>query len=339
MVQKTLAVDLMSGETGPIEALNGCLKFAQEFKDWNVIIIASKKIINEHKKHFPRNINFKTSTEEIKMNESNPFAYRQKPKSSLSIGLSLINGDQAQAIGLISSANTKIYVSAAFLTTKTIVPGIKPALLTFAPTKNDEFKSVLDSGAIVNREPEDMVQLAQMAKIFHQLYWKINNPSIGLLSNGIEEFKGDKLTRLTHKMLLKTKNINYYGLVEPTTLFENDYHILIGDGFATNILGKAAIAGSHFAAYNLKKVLNKNLFRKVCAFLLKKAFKDLKNNIISNERLGGSFFMGLDKIVFKTPGKTYAKGYYQSLKIVKELIEKDIIKKTRKFLKENEREN
>ena len=327
--QQTMIIDLMSGESGPQEAFNGVVKFAQEFPKWKCIVVGSEAVLDQNKSNLLPNIEFIISSSVIKMEDNDPLIYRKKPDSSLSIAIKNLISKKGNA--LISSANTKAYISAIFLSSPPLIENLKPAIAILFPTKNQNYKTILDAGGFVDRQPQDMLDLAILGEQYHKIAFNCSKPRLALISNGTEDFKGDKLTKETHK-ILKEKSFLYQGLVEPTTLFDDQYDILLGDGFAINILGKTVIATSKFVKQSLKKTLSKNIWRKINALFLKKAFKELKQNLFSNERLGGGMILGIEDFAFKTSGKTHAKGYYNTLIIVKQMLEKEMIKKMKRGL-------
>ena len=327
--QQTIIIDLMSGESGPQEAFNGVIKFAQEFPKWKCIVVGSKKVLDNNKNDLLPNIEFLISSSVIKMEDNDPLIYRKKPDSSLSIAIKSLISKKGSA--LISSANTKVYISAIFLSSAPLIANLKPAIAILFPTKNNNYKTILDGGGFVDRQPEDMLDLAILGEQYHKITFNCLKPRLALICNGTEDFKGDKLTKATHK-ILKEQSFTYQGLVEPTTLFDDEYDVLLGDGFAINILGKTVIATSKFIKESLKKSLSKNLWRKINALFLKKAFNELKQNLFSNEKLGGGMILGVEDFAFKAPGKTMAKGYYNTLVIVKKMLEKEMITKMKRGL-------
>ncbi len=327
--KQTIIIDLMSGETGPLQAFEGVLKFAKEFPHCKCLVVGDKKTFKLVEKNMTSNIEFIFSSSVITMEENDPMAYRKKADSSLSIAIKNLINKKGDA--LISSANTMVYVSAIFLSSKPLVKDLKPAIAIFFPTINKKYKTILDAGGFVDREPSDLLDLAILGEKYHEIAFDIKKPKLALISNGTEDFKGDKLTKQAHQILNKS-SLNYMGLVEPTTLFDDNYEVLIGDGFPINILGKSVIAASIFIKHALKKVLSKNVWRKMHTLFLKKAFKELKEDLLSNEKLGGGMILGLEDFAVKTPGKTRAQGYYNALITVQKMLDKEMITKMKRSL-------
>ena len=92
---------------------------------------------------------------------------------------------------------------------------------------------LIDAGATVDTEPEWMVQHALMAKAYVEHRLGVQNPTIGLLSNGEESSKGDSLRKETHELL---KNVEgFIGNCEGRDLTSGNPTIIVTDGFTGNV--------------------------------------------------------------------------------------------------------
>ena len=76
------------------------------------------------------------------------------------------------------------------------MPGItRPAIAGFFPTEHDPM-CMLDLGANLERDEENLVQFALMGQAFYLSLIGKNNPTVGLLNVGEEEQKGHEYLRL-----------------------------------------------------------------------------------------------------------------------------------------------
>ena len=73
-----------------------------------------------------------------------------------------------------------------------------------------------------------------MGSDFMKEYYNIDSPTVGLLSNGAEETKGNKLVKETHALLKQEKELNFIGNVEGNRALSGDCDVLVADGFAGN---------------------------------------------------------------------------------------------------------
>ncbi len=115
------------------------------------------------------------------------------------------------------------------------------------PGRNGKFM-IVDVGANVDCKPQYLIQFAHMGKIYYEGMFNTKNTSIGLINIGAEEEKGNELTKATFQ-ILKKKNFNFVGNVEPRDVPQGKVNVLVADGFcwkycikmyegsASNILG------------------------------------------------------------------------------------------------------
>ena len=69
------------------------------------------------------------------------------------------------------------------------------------------------------------------------MFWDTKIPTIGLMSIGGEDVKGNDLTKEVFKML-KQSGLNFRGNVEGHDLFENPVEVVVCDGFVGNVILK-----------------------------------------------------------------------------------------------------
>jgi glycerol-3-phosphate acyltransferase PlsX len=77
----------------------------------------------------------------------------------------------------------------------------RPAIATLMPTLKDTF-IMLDVGATVDCNPENLLQFALMGATYCRLCWEAN-PKVALLSIGEEDIKGNEVTKEAFKLLKK----------------------------------------------------------------------------------------------------------------------------------------
>ena len=93
-------------------------------------------------------------------------------------------------------------------------------------------------------------------------------------------------------------------------MLSGDFDVVVADGFAGNVALKSAEGAMNVFTSVLKEEVNKaNIFNKLGAFMLKPIFKKLKKRINYTE-VGGSPFIGINKILIKSHGSSKAKTIY-----------------------------
>jgi glycerol-3-phosphate acyltransferase PlsX len=190
-------------------------------------------LVRHYKKK--RNLSIIEASQVIGFNEHPVQAIRSKPDSSIVVGINLLKEGIASAF--ISAGNTGAVLTAAFLSLDRIKGVQRPALCGIINVNADNPVLLIDAGANVDCQPPHLVQFAQLGATFAQEILGIDSPRIGLLSNGEEEIKGNKLVRDSHQLLKKTK-LNFIGNIEGQDMFKGKTDVVVTDGFTGNIVLK-----------------------------------------------------------------------------------------------------
>ena len=141
-----------------------------------------------------------------------------------------------------------------------------------------------------------------MATAYGKAAYKMDNPRVGLLSNGTEDHKGDMMHQEAFALLKETDGINFVGNVEGRDIMFGDCDIVVADGFSGNIALKSAEGCGKTVAAILKEAFSK---AKMHYLIARKQIGQVKN-ILDYSRLGGSIFLGLKKAVVKSHGSSRA---------------------------------
>ena len=81
----------------------------------------------------------------------------------------------------------------------------RPAIGCFINLDPSKLAFLIDAGANVECRPEHLVWFAHLGSLYLSQIYGIESPRIGLLSNGAEDTKGNKLVIETHQLLKNTK--------------------------------------------------------------------------------------------------------------------------------------
>lgn len=150
-----------------------------------------------------------------------------------------------------------------------------------------------------------------------------DNPRVALLNVGVEEGKGNDLTKEAFN-LLKDCGVNFIGNMEAREVLSGDADIVVCDGFAGNVLLKATEGAALFMMGEVKKAIKGGFWSKVGALFQKRAFKQLKQTMNYNEA-GGAPFLGVKKVVVKSHGDSKAKTICNSIMQASNLVDKDMV--------------
>ena len=325
-----IVIDVLGGDYSPDEIIKGALTSINLIDDLELILTGDKQVIETQLKSLGWNgerIEIVHAPEEISCEESPTMAIRRKTESSLVKALTILK-ERDDVIGMISAGSTGAVLAGGLFIVGRIDGVKRPALAPFLPTEIKGKKTLLiDCGANVDCKPEYLQQFAIMGSIYVNSMLGIEHPRVGLISNGVEDTKGNEQIHQSFELLKNTSDINFGGNMEARSLLTGEFDVLVADGFTGNIAMKSAEGTINaFTSVLKQEVKSSGLGSKLGALLLKKCFKSLKNRINYTE-VGGSPFLGLNKILIKSHGSSKAKTIYTCVLQVLEIYKSNYIEK------------
>ena len=323
------------GADMPEEIVKGAITSVNLINEVEIILTGDKdkiqKVINEVG-YTGDKIEIVHAPDVIDCNESPTMAIRRKKESSLVAALDILK-TREDVIGMISAGSTGAVLAGGLFVIGRMEGVKRPALAPFLPTVNGNPTLLIDCGANVDCKPEYLRQFAIMGSIYVKAMCGIKNPKVALISNGTEDHKGNEQIHQTFELLSNEKEINFVGNMEAREMFSGDYDVLVSDGFTGNVAMKAAEGTVNTFNAVLKSEIKKGGLRaKIGYLLLKKSFKNLKKRINYTE-VGGSPFLGIDKILVKSHGSSKAKTIYSCVLQVINIHKSKYIEKMREGIK------
>lgn len=321
-----IVVDAMGGDNAPSAIVEGCIQAVNEY-DVEIALTGDKDIISAELSKYTydkHKIEIIPTTEVISNNEHPAMAIRKKKDSSMVKAINLVKDGYGDAV--ISAGNTGALLTGATLIIGRIKGIHRPALAPIMPGKNGAFM-VIDVGANVDCKPENLVQFGVMGTVYFKRVMNIQNPKVALLNNGVEEEKGNDLTKAAHK-LLKNAGLNFVGNIEPRDVLSGDIEVVVCDGFAGNTLLKTFEGSAALIFDILKGELMSSAKAKIAGLVLKPVFKNIKKKFDYTE-YGGAAFLGVNGAVVKAHGSSNAKAIKNAVRQAKIFIENDVVNQIR----------
>jgi glycerol-3-phosphate acyltransferase PlsX len=188
----------------------------------------------------------------VGMGERPAEALRRRPQSSIRVAADLVARGAADA--LFSAGNTGATVLAAYTGFGILRGAERPALAATVPTMRG-VAVLLDVGANADCRPQHLVAFAAMGAVFARVGLAIDAPTVGVLSIGEEETKGNELTREAHR-LLREAPLRFVGNVEARDLYAGAADVVVCDGFTGNVVLKASEGVAGMVASMLTEALD-----------------------------------------------------------------------------------
>ena len=258
--------------------------------------------------------------ETIQMGDKAASSARRKAQNSMAIGMELVKSGEADAF--ITAGNTGGAMASALFTIGRIRGVKRPALAGIFPVKNG-YCIVADIGANAECKPEYLLQFAAMTSIYSQKVFGIENPRVGLISNGEEAGKGNDLVKATYPLLEKS-GLNFIGNIEGKELFGGHADVAITDGFTGNVLLKSSEAVAKLLTEILRTELKSNPVTMLGALLAKPAFGRLKAMMDPSE-VGAAPLLGIDGLVFVGHGRSDAKALISAIRVARQAVASDLL--------------
>ncbi|OGS12588.1 MAG: hypothetical protein A2234_01955 [Elusimicrobia bacterium RIFOXYA2_FULL_58_8] len=208
------------------------------------------------------------------------------------------------------------------------IPGvIRPAIAAPLPTLRGT-TLLLDAGANMDSKPWHLAQFAVMGAIYMKFLFNIENPSVGLLSIGEEETKGNSLVQETLP-LIKNMGLNFHGPVEGRDIPEGLTDVVVTDGFTGNVALKLYEGAGKVIFKMLKDRIQGRLICKIGALLMRGVFLDLKKKMTVDE-YGGAPLLGVNGVVLVCHGRVTANTIYNAIRGGGELATAGMIEQIKK---------
>lgn len=308
-----IVVDAFGGDYAPSEIIKGAVMALNCEKDVSLIICGKQDAIKSELDKYGwdgQRAEIIDAPEVITNDDTPTEAIKNKKNSSLIVALNTLK-EREDAVGFVSAGSTGAVLAGSIFILGRIKGVSRPALAPILPTVNGGNVLLIDCGANIDCKSANLIDFAIMGSAYMKHVYNIENPRVALLSNGVEDKKGNELNRESFKLLKELKGINFVGNMEARDCLSGNYDVLVTDGFAGNIALKS-LEGTALSIFSLLKQQIKGFKAKIGALLMKSVFKGLFKKLDYNQS-GGAPFLGVSKAVVKSHGSSKAKSICASI--------------------------
>jgi glycerol-3-phosphate acyltransferase PlsX len=325
----TIALDAMGGDRAPEMVLKGADIALERHPDARFLIYGAEPKMRPLLAKLPRLAQAATlhHTDDVVLDDAKPSqALRSGRQSSMRLAVDAVADGRAD--GVVSAGNTGALMAIAKFVLKTL-PGIdRPAIATFFPTRRGE-SVMLDLGANVECDAENLVQFAMMGDVFARTVLGLLQPTVGLLNVGSEDLKGNDAVRTAASRLRTSMTpIRFHGFVEGDDIPAGTVDVVVTDGFTGNVALKTMEGTAKLFTESLRAAFHHSTLARIGYLLARGALKKLAARI-DPRRYNGAMFLGLGGIAVKSHGSTDAFGFANAVGVAIDMKVNGFLEKIR----------
>jgi glycerol-3-phosphate acyltransferase PlsX len=292
----TLALDAHGGDYGPDVMFPAALDALERDPGLSILLVgrpADLQSLVTEVAH-PR-LGLAPADTVLDGNERPVTVLRKGSDSSLGRAIELLARGEAQAC---VSAGSTVALMALAVRRLGLLPGIRrPALMSAVPSKSGS-TSLLDLGANLRVDADQLVQFALMGAVAHN--GSNAPPRVGLLNVGHEESKGHAVVQEAHERL-RQMSLNYVGFVEGHDIFAGRVEVAVCDGFAGNLLLKSSEGLARMLFGELRSALESGPRARLAGWLARPRLAQMLERFDPGKH-NGAPLLGLQGVVVKSHG-------------------------------------
>ena len=226
----------------------------------------------------------------------------------------------------VSCGNTGALMALSMIRLKKL-PGVnRPAIAVLYPSTNPQgFNVLLDVGADVRADADDLLRYALMGKSYARNGMDIERPRIGLLNVGTEEHKGRTELKEAYELIRDAADdagFEFVGFVEGGDISGDVADVIVTDGFTGNIAIKTGEGTATLIGNGLRQAFKNSIWSRAASLLAYTSLRRVSKRF-DPRRVNGGVFLGLNGTVVKSHGAADATGVSSAIKLAARLAESE----------------
>ncbi len=319
-----IALDAMGGDFAPAAMVEGAIRAAKE--GIRVTLVGREADVRRELEKFePSSLIDLVHASDVIGMDDHATDTRKNKNLSINVAINLLRQKKVSAV--VAQGHTgATLVSALFGLGR--LPGVeRPAIVANFPNAKGRV-TLVDVGANADARASFMQGFALMGAVYSNVMFGTNDPSVGLLSIGEEEGKGNQLVLETFDLLKSTPGLNFFGNVEGRDIFKGTVDVVVTDGFTGNVVLKAAESEAKVLFGWVREALTGgNWLTKLGAALVRPALRGVAAKLDPAE-YGAQPLLGVKGLVFIGHGSSDAKAVYSALTFAARAVEANLLEKT-----------
>lgn len=317
----------MGGDHAPHNVVAGAIEALSETDcRFSLLLVGKEERIRQELEKLPglKSLNEEAYTiidarEVIEFNDSANAALKTKKNSSMTVGITMHRDGKADAF--VSAGHTGAMLSASTLILGRIAGIGRPTIGALIPTTGTP-SLLVDAGTNVDCKPRHLLEFGVMGAMYVEAMLGKANPSVGLLSIGEEDNKGNELT-LEAFSLLKQSKLNFFGNVEGRDVLKGKVDVVVCDGFVGNILLKFGESVPSFFKAKFTAFAEKNMLNKLVALIARSGMRSVMKELDYQEH-GGVPLLGVNGVSIIGHGGSTPKAIKNMIYRAEEMVQRRV---------------
>ena len=324
-----ISVDAMGGDRGPAAVVAGLGISAQKHPAVRFILHGNSAelapLIDRHP-GLAQQVTVVHADRVVTMNDKPSQVMRHGDGTSMWSAIDSVKSGAAQAA--VSCGNTGALMAVSMVRLRKIAGVNRPAIACLWPSRNPGgFNVMLDVGAGIEAEAEDLLQFATMGAAYARNGLSLLRPRVGLLNVGTEEHKGRAELKIAHDRMVEAAEaggFDFVGFVEGGDIPGDRVDVIVTDGFTGNIALKTGEGTAKLIAQFMREAFGAGLLSKFAALLAMNSLKRLQKRI-DPRRVNGGVFLGLNGTVVKSHGSADETGVAAAIGLAIQLAQSGFV--------------
>ncbi len=313
--RKIISIDGMGGDNAPRIVVEGMERIAQSHPHLDFLVHGDeaqlKALLTRAPTAAPR-VTIRHTDKSVAMDAKPSQMLRQGKGTSMWNAIEAVKS--GEAVAAVSAGNTGALMALSMFILRKVEGVHRPALVGSWPTRKGVC-AVLDLGADIAADAEQLVEFAIMGAAFARAVHGVQNPRVALLNIGEEELKGHESIREGARLMRESGlPIDFRGYIEPDKIGYGDIDVVVTDGFTGNVALKTAEGIARMISDMLKDAFKSGPLSMLGALMVMPALKNFRAKM-DPRKTNGAVFLGLNGIVVKSHGGTDDVGFAQAISV------------------------
>lgn len=335
MSRVIIALDAMGADDGVTPLVEGACQISLEDDPIDVVLVggrASIEAVLDRTEHDASRLRVVDAPVCVTMDDEPKAALDRHPDCSVLTAGRLVRDGEAHA--LVSAGNTGALILGASRCFERLAGVRRVGLAAVYPTaqphgpKADPFGLMLDVGATLHCEAEDLVAFAVMGSSYSRIISDIERPRVALLSNGSEAHKGTAAIVEANRRLSTMSSVEFVGNCEGLDIPRGSVDVVVCEGFVGNIVLKMLEGVSEVAKDIARAAYGRRLRYKVALGLMSRGIERIKS-LTDWKQYGGAPIVGFDHAVIKAHGRSNARAIRNAIKVAAKTVRRDLTEQIR----------